>query len=608
MRISRQGARIWAQIRAQIRAKISGRDAAIVAGIVALIACAWLSVTETNVADPGQLRKYYVHILAYSYLVLLLPPILAGRRMASILSALAAVLLTIAFAADLTAVRFFDAAFLNLYPYLPVKADNATPAAVLGYAASYVPGGVWLLAVLTIAVGLGAARWLRNRQQARLMVAVALPLCYLALTAVAFVSHRPDPQLAGLMAEPRQPLQKLTRTDRSGSFSMTRAPLAEPETIILVVMESTGADAPASNGQALLSESIIAASRAGNWVNFPNAVTSSNATDISVPSLLTGAGADETIGKIGALPFLWQYAAARGYQTGFVTSSTMNWAGFDDFLSGGRLDRMVSSSDSGLPFVNDLAVDDHFVYQTAAQTIRDTPGKLFLTLYPQALHWPFQTQSAFAVPASITGRREQAAYIAEAGLAMMFDTLRATDRLDDALIVIVGDHGEFDFTAKLRAQRGRIATFEEGILSPIFLIKAPATMPARESGVLAANAQSLVANVDIAPTMADLLGGTLTHGQAYTGFSLLRPVPADRVVYSASTNQWRHWTKSAIAVSRGKERLTCDSVMLCRMHRSDKGQLVAMRPAGPGDGLFDLAAGNPILREGLAQIYRDYYR
>lgn len=583
------------------------RDAALTIAVAAVLALPWLLLDRGGSGGGAPLIEHFVSIAAYCYAILALPPIFAGKRAASAISLGGGLAATLILVADLTALRYFDTPFVKIYPYLPVTAGNASLGALGAYTASYVPPSVWLIAGATIGVALGGARFINYRSQARTATICVLAASLLLTFLPASAFERVDPQVAALLREPGRPLQTLRATDRSGNFTTMGKPRAEPKTIILVIMESAGAATPASDGRRLLSQSIVAQSGTGRWVNFPNAVTNSNATDISVPSILTGSGAHEPATKMQALPFVSQYAAARGYRTAFLTSSTMRWAGFEAFFAGARTDQMQSAQESGLPFVNDLGVDDHFVYRTAAQTIAEADGKLFLTLYPQSLHWPFQTASAFAIPEHIQNRRARAAYIAEAGFRLLFDALHKTGRLDDALIVITGDHGEFDYDSTLRMPRMRLNTFDEGILSPIFLVKAPSGLAVDDFATLSANSGRLVANIDIAPTFAALLGGKLANGLAYDGHSLFDPVPEDRIAYSTSTNDWRHWPTSAIAISRSDQRLTCEEARLCRLHTARNARLGPGRPAKTDDELFRIAADNPVLRRALGQIYRNHY-
>ena len=583
------------------------RDVLVAASIITVFALSWSSLAQDASGARSPVRNYYPYILAYSYLLLLLPPVFAAKRAHTAISVVAGAILSALLAADLTALRFFDTPLAILYRHLPVTAGNASPAALAGYAVSYVPLGVWLLAAVAIFTGLGLARLARDRSRSRWTVLLMLPLSYAAAALATAASAPADPRLTALMNEQPTPLRHFKGTGGSGNFTMGNNPRAEPKTVILVIMESTGASTPSSRG-GLLSHRLVEKSGTGGWVDFRNAVTNSNATDISVPSLLTGAGSHEPSAKVEALPVVSRYAAARGYRTALITSSTMRWAGFEALFRHSDMNRMATAEQSGLPFINDLAVDDHYVYRTAATEIAKADGKLFLTLYPQSLHWPFQTASAFPIPTGIKGRRARAAYIAETGFDLLFDSLRNTGRLEDALIIIAGDHGEFDYSATLRIPRMRMDTFDEGILSPIFLIKTSSSLSSTDVQTITENSGKLVANLDIAPTLADVLGATLKAPLSYSGHSLLQPIPDDRVAYSSSINQWRHWTSAAIAVSRGPDRMTCNRTDLCRLSTANGSELRYTRSAEPNDELFQLAMANPVLREALGQIHRNHYR
>src|SRR5690606_6379139 len=82
-------------------------------------------------------------------------------------------------------------------------------------------------------------------------------------------------------------------------------------------------------------------------------------------------------------------------------------------------------------------------------------------------------------------------------LGVLFDELRAAGTYDDALVVVVGDHGEA-FTPGARLRGLGEAQFDQVAWTPL-LIKAPGQT---EGAVDDAN----VLNVDLLPTIADLLG------------------------------------------------------------------------------------------------------
>lgn len=584
------------------------REGVIAASILAVLTLAWLLVSRSGFGSVPALIDNALHICAYAYLILLLPPILGKNGAVSVIAILAGLLVTILLIADLTSLRFFGSPFLTVYPYLPVTASNASIGSVAAYVTSYVPIGVALLALAAVSIGVGSASLVQKRDKARLIILIALPVLYLASLVPTATFAQPDAVIGELMSEPAKAQVVLTKSDRSGSLAPASAEGESPETIIVVVMESTGAAKKSSSEDMLLRDRIIRDSRADGWVSFSNAVTTSNATDIAVPSLLSGGGSHEPTRKVLALPLLWQLADARGYHTGFITSSTIRWARFDDFLSGSEADEFWTAANSELPFVNDLAVDDHYTYSKAAGILQEADGPLFLALYPQALHWPFQTDSQFEIPEEIQERRSRATFIAESGFRLLFDALRATGRMDDALIVIVGDHGEFDYDAKLRMPEMRLDTFEDGILSPMYLVKAPESVADAQKKALQENSGRLVASHDVAPTLADVLNVELANGLSYDGHSLFEEIPSDRAVYSIATNEWRHWFKSTLAVSRGSQRMICDEKRLCRLFSANGVQLTLDRDAETDDELFEAAMSEDIPRAALSQIFRNYYR
>lgn len=583
------------------------RNAAVAALVAGIVAAVWLAISSGGFADLAILRRHYIFILLYAYAVLALPAVIGGTRRDSFIAIIGGLILSVPLMVDLTTVRFFDEAFFNIYPYLPVQAGTATLDGVVGYATSYIPPLLVVLAVGTIFVALATASLARKRTLARWAILAAIPLLFAGNALARWSGAGHTPEIAALMAEPEAEAVTIGAAQGPRAVSVDETSIGFPETVVLVVMESAGSTVPSSDGQNLLSEAIIKQSGVDGWINFADAVTASNATDIAVPAILTGTGPHEPRAKLHTLPLVSQLAKARGFSTAFITSSSMRWAGFEDFVADAGLDSLTSAADSGLPFVNDLAVDDAFVYQAAAQQVETAEGPLFLILYPQALHWPFQTESALPIGSGLVERRSRAAAITEAGFSVLFDALRETGRLERSLIIATGDHGEFDYADTLRVPRMRLDTFAEGILSPIFFVKAPGGSEGDAYAALASNRDALVSNVDIAPSISAMLGAYPADGQSYVGQNLFAPIPQERIAYASATNSWRAWPKAAIAVARGNERLVCDQRELCRYGIANGGSLSGLRPAEPDHPLLRLALEQESMRRALAQVYREHH-
>jgi N-acetylglucosamine-6-sulfatase len=89
------------------------------------------------------------------------------------------------------------------------------------------------------------------------------------------------------------------------------------------------------------------------------------------------------------------------------------------------------------------------------------------------------------------------------GVGAVLQALRDTDRLADTLIVFMSDHGLFLGEHRLQ---GKVLTYEEAIHIPLVI------RYDRVTGSVPSVDRRLVVNVDLAPTIADLLGLTVTPG------------------------------------------------------------------------------------------------
>jgi N-acetylglucosamine-6-sulfatase len=120
------------------------------------------------------------------------------------------------------------------------------------------------------------------------------------------------------------------------------------------------------------------------------------------------------------------------------------------------------------------------------------------------------------------------------GVATVLQALRDTGRLNNTLLVFMSDHGLF--LGEHRIQALKILTYEEAIRIPLVIRYDPLT-----AGVASVD-QHLVLNVDIAPTIADLVGLNVTpgcpvppYGPCNGGFDGRSLVP----ILAKSASEWR---------------------------------------------------------------------
>lgn len=535
----------------------------------------------------------------------LFPPLVRLSIESAILLALG-----VSAAIDLGSRLYLSASPLKIFRHLPVRIVGSGSLAMMRiYALTLFPWRLLLALIILMMAGLAVSESLRGRlvlspAQSGMLLLLSLG-GWMAKTRPRPPQRVPAPVLTLGRREGREVLP-LRVANRAGSFGLTPAARHLPRVVVLIITDSAGRHLPSSDGgEASLPEKLRTISGdPDDWFIPRFAVTNASCTDVILPSIFTGAAPHESIDKLHDLPFLFDMAKARGYRTALLTSSTLDWANFDRFFSGACLDEVFSAENSGAPYVNDLTIDDAIVVDRAVDIIERTHEPLFVALYTNALHFPFQADSRFPIPEQLNGRRQRALHIVEKSHAAIFEALRRRGLYDDALILSIGDHGETDGIQTSSQAMWRPESYDECILHPLFMLKTPQSMPADLRRALRNNGDALIALIDIAPTFADLLGVMLTDDRRYEGYSLFGSIPADRLAIATSTNQWRGWPRTAVALVRRHEKLVCNCQELCRYYRIAGDHAVAVRDEAALDRMLREALTNPILADNIADIYR----
>lgn len=510
---------------------------------------------------------------------------------------------------DFTSFQYFDDSILDIVRCLPVRRNaHGVGQVIRAYGVQYFPlcHFACVLAILVAAfVAMAFAGW----------IALLSPAWVFAgLIAAAFARrYRPRPkkppqlsfiEQAYLSSESQIQRFPLRRSARRESLALSTTPAAMPRTVLIIINESAGAHLPSSRNPhlSLIDQLRALSGSPQTWFVPSNAVSNSNCTDISIPSLLTGTGAHESVDKLHELPFLFDIAKARGFHTLFFTSLTLDWGNLDAFFAAAGIDEMFTADSSAAPIVNDMGIDDYIPAQRLALRLEQSEEPLFAVLYVNALHVPFQAASICDIPATIDTRRNRAIFLTERAHKLLFDALRSSARYDDALIISIGDHGELpDAADDVGVRAARLTQLGNSVVRPLFLLKPPQGLPKAMTEALALNKDALVANIDIAPTIAQLFGTTLTGGLRYAGHSMFGNIPRSRVVYALNTNEWHFWHRTAAAIFRGNGGLVFDY---------QSKDLLSYRGDTPcsseeRDELLAQAFDIKTMRAAIARIYQD---
>ncbi len=254
--------------------------------------------------------------------------------------------------------------------------------------------------------------------------------------------------------------------------------------------------------------------------------------------------ADAAGASLASVPRL---LGAHGYASAFFTPSHLKLEkdaplihnrGFDVVRSDGDYDT------TGFERSNYFGYEDRIMLAPSLKWIDEVRAQgrpFFLTYMTLTGHHDYQVPASFpkvAYPG--VGDRElndylNALHYIDIWLSEVFAAFEQRHLLESTVFVILGDHGESFGEHGPRQHIGVL--YEEAVKIPL-LIHAP--------GVAAGHITGLRQQIDVLPTVADLLGYQLQDG-FLPGQSLLRPVPAQRTVYFTGSQE-----NVYLALRRGK--------------------------------------------------------
>lgn len=462
----------------------------------------------------------------------------------------------------------------------------ATVLSVLGFFSAMLA-----IAFFLVPGSVHSGRRMRGATLALFALAWGLGVVFLGRDSVAL-----PPDAAGLCAAPqafrlgvnRLHLQKVPR--RLPSLAHVQEPWAR--TIVVVVNESWGTTGAAfvdntPDGLPLLHGRLRSDS---DWAVFPHAFTNATSTDVSMPSIFTGSRTDDSWERLHAWPFPWDIAHARGYRTAYVTSQRLKWQNLESFLFPSGIDEKWSMENLGAPVVNDAGIDDMVSARKVSRILRDTPRDkpLFLVWNTNSLHGPFQEKSEFVATDSVRmpGRWFKALRILDVATDTVLSALKASGRMEDALVLMTGDHGEIE---EPHHRPARIYNYYDEIVRIPFLVHFPAAWRQQRPQAVAAlrtNQRRNVQNLDIAPTLAVALGLRADRKNdslfgAWKGTPLVDPVDSLREIMVLSANEIHTGNREGFGLIQGSRRLVLTNLEGLRLF-DIRGDSLQTRDLWPG--------------------------
>ncbi len=221
--------------------------------------------------------------------------------------------------------------------------------------------------------------------------------------------------------------------------------------------------------------------------------------------------------------------------------------------------KLFSRHELGDKVVSDLGIDELIAAEKMVNLITETKAEehFLAVYYSNATHLPYQRDSPLLSQRPTTDHRyDRALFILDQAFSRLYSAVRASGRLDATVFFISADHGQFH---ELQRRLSRVSSYYEEILQIPLLIRVPPSWlehyPERIRN-LPVNADCLVSNLDLIPTIVDSLG-LLQTGQnqgivsELEGASLLQPLSCDRVIRGTSPNAVRQWPQVGFGIARG---------------------------------------------------------
>lgn len=292
---------------------------------------------------------------------------------------------------------------------------------------------------------------------------------------------------------------------------------------------------------------------------FPRALSNSAASDVSYPSILTGLSPEQPVELFCRNPLLSAAAKAAGRHTSFYSSQSLRWANLQTLLIDDTWDHTVHRDALQAPAANDLAMNDRDLNSILLAELPQRKTPFFFVVNYNMLHYPAmgdQTLRAFE-----PGQHGERYLSALAVFDRCFgDLVQALD-LQHTAILFTADHGENPDVYKRASHKqeggwvGRLYDFQHDYLNVPFWIMLPEDAQPAQRQMLQANSGATVSNVDLYPTVLDLLGYGKIESLPLPGVSLLQPVPTDRSIISLNTGGLRVWEIEPFAIARGSDLL-----------------------------------------------------
>ena len=239
-------------------------------------------------------------------------------------------------------------------------------------------------------------------------------------------------------------------------------------------------------------------------------------TAISISNIWSGVRATESRELLHAVPLLWDYAHAAGYDTGYWTSQNLMFGNARLYVQDIPVSHRCVATELDTQADLDAGALDALVTDRVIRDWDEMKEPFFGVVHYSNVHYPyvFDPEQAPFQPSEMSKDPEKnehfknyyknVVYLSDIAVGKLLRHIRSTDKGSRTVIVYTSDHGE---SFREHWQLGHTsALYDEEIHVPGWIDAPPGTLSPEEEASVAAAKDQLVWHMDLGPTFLDLLG------------------------------------------------------------------------------------------------------
>jgi len=312
-----------------------------------------------------------------------------------------------------------------------------------------------------------------------------------------------------------------------------------PRNVLFVILESVRADATCveydPECKRTEATNVLFPKRFG----FNQMRSLDSSTAISLAVLWAGVLPTEDRETLHTWPLLFDYARAAGWDTAYWTSQNMMFGNARLWVKNLGVSKFVAATDLDPVADLDMGAPEGLLADRVNKEIAELKEPFFAVMHLSNVHYPYYLDESGPLPFQPWTRSkapddnphffnyyQNSVYQQDQHVAKVLSHVRSTEFGKRTAIVYLSDHAE---AFREHGQMGHtFSVFDEEVHVPAWIDVPPGMLSAEQEKNLAAKKDEYVFQVDVAPTILDLMGvldepGVKQYRSKMPGHSLLRP-------------------------------------------------------------------------------------